>query len=224
MIGQILAQCLFSHYRGDAYTFYTQIFCYLRIFQSVCLTDLSLTTMNEVVFPFYVRSQINFVDFTPKNPARQCFSIPGNIVYYISKNGAPIVYQKLIQCCKHFLKKQNFSIVDCFNEGKIIVKQGFVVEMDSFKLGIIGEHLFLRGNPRFSDIFPKLCFVKVEEIHLRGHSLKYNEFLYLTSWEKLKTFKFSSTSDKSSINHADGTLVKLVDILRQLPLIECFAL
>ena len=79
--------------------------------------------------------------------------------------------------------------------------------------------MFLYERYNFSNIRPKLFFVNVEEITLRL-SVDYKTFLFLTSWGRVKKYY----AEKSPITHSDGTLVKLVDILKQLPLIEGFTL
>ena len=166
---------------------------------------------------YYVQSQIDVVDFSPKNPRRQRFSVPEDVILYLLKNNTPSLFQKLIRCCKYFFKKQSFSLVDSLIDGRGVLT---VLETNSPKLAIVGEEIFLFDRHDFSDITPKLFFVNVEEINLRWSPVNYKTLLFLTSWGRVKNFHI----EKSPIEHSDGTLVKLVDILKQFPLLERFTL
>ena len=159
--------------------------------------------------------------YLPHGIRFQRFSIPRNIVFYISKNHSQTVWPKLFKSCKYFSQKQQFMMVNTLsNEGGTATLRKVALELDRIftKIWVIGSFFNVSPYANFANIFPKLFYVDVKSLSFCYQHLSYNEFRFLVSSNKVQSFNFAWCY----LRHGDGRWVKLGEIMEKLPTIQRF--
>uniref|UniRef100_A0A914Y674 Uncharacterized protein n=1 Tax=Panagrolaimus superbus TaxID=310955 RepID=A0A914Y674_9BILA len=174
---------------------------------------------------------ISFDKSLQKNPCQlQAFSLPSNLIYYISKN--PLffsvkVYQKLIQTCKYFYLKKRIIVINKLESSqnpfiweayeKLNGKEYIKLDIRnlSFDLWLIGELNVCRQIPAgfVNLLLQKVVKCDITSIYLYNYMLNFNEFLVLTESKKIKHLAL----EEIIVRDNDGKVVPYEDILQRVP-------
>ena len=163
--------------------------------------------------------------FTSTPPGIQRFSIPGTLVHYILKHPTSHrLLMKLIQTCKYFFSKNPILVIDSFwyNRGSWYMGLNdeiipYDVDECPFKLWNMSSFVAVANNvitQLVSAILPKVYRCELTELCLKGMTLSYDEFQFLTSSGNIK----SLTTAKLILQHSDGSVVGIDEILQMVPL------
>ena len=169
--------------------------------------------------------------FTSTPPGVQRFSIPETIVHYILKN--PIshrLWKNLIQTCKHFFSKNPILVIDSLRHKEEtpgwIAKLGderniIDVENVPFTLWIISTFDAAFGGPHPVALpIQKIYRSELTVLMLQNVSLSYDEFQFLTSANIVNRVRLANLQ----LQHADGRVVDLYEILQLVPRAKHFGL
>ena len=170
--------------------------------------------------------------FTSTPLQNQRFSIPEIIVHYLTKNPTSSkLWKKLIQTCKYFYSKNPVIVAD--NVRKIVnsANTSWAIDLDERETNIDLQNCFfklwitdflstnIRATPgRISFLIPRVYRFDLKTLTLHNISITFDEFRCLVSSNSLIELIF----DNVVMNHADGSLVDLVQILERIPHVKWF--
>uniref|UniRef100_A0A914PKX4 Uncharacterized protein n=1 Tax=Panagrolaimus davidi TaxID=227884 RepID=A0A914PKX4_9BILA len=160
------------------------------------------------------------------------FSLPYFVIDYIAKNPTSTeMYNKLIQCCKHFYEKNPILVVKNMEENSISSTNGsendedeYYVDMDIQKikskiwltdvLNLVGDDL---PNFTFTSVLcSKLYRCSLSELTLCDVNVLFDDFKYLALTAK------GVELDNVKMTYYDGKPVLLEKILEAIPNVEDF--
>ena len=172
--------------------------------------------MSDVTF--YTTSFKEFPFFTPKTSQLQRFSLPENIVFYISKTATQIIYQKLFKSCKYFVAKHSFIVATNLSDRALPFtgEQLVITDNASTKILVTGISFYQWFSNDFAKISYKFFYVNIETIFLFNQHLNFTDFLLLVQTGRVKTFTYFL----SSIKYKNGNLMEVAEVLEMLPQIE----
>ena len=161
--------------------------------------------------------------------ARQPFSFPEALVFYMAKNPpSPEVYQKLIRCCKFFWLKNpiiTFNYLERYYDDNWITRKinGFR-KCQKLEIENLNENFWIHGRLSVCDdrnqlmassIIPKIYRCDLFYLCLSYQTLSFDEFKVFTSSRSLEAVTLNGTT----VENDDGTLVpmeKLIELLSNL--------
>ena len=164
--------------------------------------------------------------------ARQRFSLPEALVFYMAKNPpSPKLYNKLIRCCKYFWLKYPVITLNClcrYDDYKYWITyknygfqepQKFKIENLNKKLWIY-QSLIIQYDHEFlaSSLIPKIYRCDLSYLSLSYQILSFDEFKKFVSSGSLKWLDFMKTVVKNN----DGTIVPIEKLIELLPNLRSF--
>ena len=158
----------------------------------------------------------------------QRFSLPGNLVFYMSKNSpSPKVYNKLIKCCKYFGSKNSvITLKDLYLRWRskcwaTIQRTGFQ-ESRNFTIENLNENLWIyrdltigKDEDHFlaSSLIPKIYRCNLILLSLSFQIISFDEFKKFTSSESLEELYL----EKTTVKNDDGSIVPIEKLIELLP-------
>uniref|UniRef100_A0AC35FI44 Uncharacterized protein n=1 Tax=Panagrolaimus sp. PS1159 TaxID=55785 RepID=A0AC35FI44_9BILA len=156
-------------------------------------------------------------------------SLPYLIIDYMAKNPSSTeVYNKLIQCCKHFYEKNPILVVKNMNENGISSTNGSEVDEDEYFVDMdiqkikskiwLTDVLSLWGValPNFTVLCSKLYRCNLSELFLGDMNVLFDDFKYLALTVK------GVELNNVKMTYKNGKPVMLERILEALPKVEDF--
>uniref|UniRef100_A0A914P459 Uncharacterized protein n=1 Tax=Panagrolaimus davidi TaxID=227884 RepID=A0A914P459_9BILA len=169
----------------------------------------------------------------PKSSSiRQYFSLPSNIIYYISKNpSSSEVYNKMIQCCKYFFERNPIIVVPNMEENTVCLndasecqkcKKECCIEIDLKKLAckIWFTNQLVIWDPNIAEIPPlflsKIYRTEIQHLEIHEKFVKYDNFKFLAFTAK------DVYLNNVKMVYENGKDVPLEKILEEIPEVEQF--